>query len=101
MSAMQVPVWWSIQPNTPAPSAPAGSLGQPPPALVRRLRTWSSEGAGGGSGGYGGAGAKEVPRLVSVSHSQAEIVKAAVAAVSCGPHSACHRSDRPPGAALE
>ena len=85
MSEVQAPVGSLIQPKAPGPSAPAGSLEQPPPAVVRSVSTWSSEGAG----RLGHGGANIVPWVVAVSHSQAETVKAVVVATRGGPHSAC------------
>jgi hypothetical protein len=51
MSTEQVPVWSSVHPNAPGPSAPDGSLGQLPLVVVCSLSTRSNEGAGSGFGG--------------------------------------------------
>src|SRR5215470_16452334 len=78
-----------VQPNRPGPSAPAGSVGQPPLVDVAcSMSTWSSEGEGSGFGGYGGGGAKTVPLLVAASHSHADIVMASPPAALGGPHEA-------------
>src|SRR6516162_9649786 len=56
----------SVQPNSPGPSAPAGSVGHPPFVdVVCSLSTWSSDGDGSGFGGYGGGGANTVPFWVA------------------------------------
>ena len=74
--------------NVPGPSAPAGSVAQPPPAPEFSWSTWSNDGLGTGSGGYGGGGANDVPSWVAWSHSQAEIVSATVVAAEGAPHTA-------------
>src|SRR5258708_40355934 len=64
-----------VQPNRPGPSAPAGSVGQPPTVEVVCSLSWRSrDGEGRGLGGYGGGGAKNVPLCGGGSHSHTESV---------------------------
>src|SRR6266849_7492195 len=78
-----------VQPNRPGPSAPDGSVGQPPAVEVVCSLSWRSrDGEGRGLGGYGGGGAKTVPFCVAASHSHAEIVSARPLDASGGPQDA-------------
>src|SRR5258708_35218347 len=58
-----------VQPNRPGPSAPAGSVGQPPTVGVVGSLGWRSRaGEGRGVGGYAGGGRGSRPSFVAACH---------------------------------